>query len=395
MAVNEFDMDEIMKALDQMDDEDDEDFSFMDYMAGSNPESLRERLERKENTPSALVGGSVVNNKPEEDAEDDRYTITDEVVKNESYKYFPTSKVYRSMLLELFTPEQCIEIEKLTRAFSISTNQKIEIIKEKLTEWGIQFSPLGGGTNRWAFMHDGYVVKIACDEDGKIDNTREYIYSMQLQPYVIKCYECFKDGLMAVFEYVEIFTNDEFWKNQNKMREILRDISQNFLIGDVGISTVNYSNWGFREDGSVVILDFAYIYAVAFKKFECGCTPGAYLAYDNDFNNLICPYCGTKYSFKQIRKKISMNDQKKEIGDLFEKGYILSSCEEEHDFNPKFVIDAFDFIKKKLLKALKKGNKINGIEDKKGEVFDKDVIYTEDEILEAIKEGKFDKEEKQ
>ena len=383
---DDFSMEELRRELDALEDDPNfqEDFSFMDYLAGSNPETLREKVEREQNTPGKIVGSQVIQ---EEEEDELSRNITYEDIKAHASAFYPETKVYRSMLLELFTPEQCIEIEKLTRTFSIDNNQKISIIKEKLEEWGIDFKPLGGGTNRWAFMYDGYVVKIACDEDGKIDNTREYIYPMQLQPYVIKCYECHKDGLMAVFEYVEVFNNDDFWKHQNEMREILEEISENFLIGDVGVSTVNYVNWGFRDDHSLVILDFAYIYSVAFKKFECGCTPGAYLAYDKDFNNLICPYCGKKYSFRQIRKKISMRDQKREIGDLYEKGYILSSSEEVKDFEPKFVSGAYDDIKRKLLKIRRKNAKKMDKKVQQNKVFDNDVLYTEDEIIDKIMSG--------
>ena len=71
----------------------------------------------------------------------------------------------------------------------------------------------------------------------------EFIYSRQLQPYVVKCYELAPDGLVAVFEYLEIFTVDDLYKNQSTMREMLTDIAAEFLIGDVGISSVNYQDF--------------------------------------------------------------------------------------------------------------------------------------------------------
>lgn len=291
--------------------------------------------------------------KEEEDTFSSR-RITDEDIEAAAPKYYPKEKVYRSLLLEIFTVEQAMEIEKIQRTFTITNNQKISLYREKLDEWGKEYSPLGGGTNRWAGMVDGYVIKIACDDDGKIDNKREFIYSIPLQPYVIKCYETYADGLIAVFEYVEIFTIDDFWKNTIRMGEILTDIATDFMIGDVGINSTNYVNWGFRDDGSIVILDYAYIYSVKFKQFQCQCSPSSVLYYDKEFNNLICNTCGKKYSFRDIRKRISRKDQEEEIGDIREKGYILTQTEESKPFNPKFVHGAYARIYSKIKKERKK-----------------------------------------
>lgn len=317
--------------------------------------------------------------------------ITDEDIENNVSLVYPKEKVYRSLCLEIFTPEQLIEFEKLSRTFSISNNKKIEIIKQRLTEWGISHSPLGPGTNRYGFMTDGYVVKVACDRDGKVDNRREFKYSLQLYPSCIKCYEVSEDGLVAVFEYVEIFTIDDFWENQDRMRAILKDIASVYMIGDVGISSKNYLNWGFRDDGSITILDYAYIYDVSFNHFICRkCDAGATLYYDKDYVNLICPSCGQKYTFAQIRKRISRKDQEKEIGDLMEQGYVMTAPEEVKKFNPKFVYGAEDEIRKKLIKIKKKED--NNSNAKKAGNKD-DEILSLDEIVEKIKKGEITPEE--
>lgn len=311
--------------------------------------------------------------------------ITDEDIQKYSSMLYPEKKVLRSLILEFFTPEMIFEIEKLTRTFSISNNKKKVIIEEKLKEWGIPFAPLGPGTNRLGILLDGYVIKIALDPDGKIDNCREFIYSMQLQPYVIKCYEVSPNGVLGVFEYVEVFSLDDFYKNQSTMREILTEIAANFLIGDVGVSSVNYLNWGYRGT-TPVILDFAYIYSVAFRTFTCGCSPDAILHYDKDFNNLICPICGKKYAFKDIRKKISRKDQEEEIGDITKKGYVISSSEEEVNFNPSFTEGAKDRIYKKLIKIQKRRNqKLKWASEQ--QVVDHDQAMDVEEIAAAIARG--------
>lgn len=119
-----------------------------------------------------------------------------------------------------------------------------------------------------------------------------------------------------VCEYVHIFTEQEFRANKEIMREILEEISTNFLIGDAGITSKNYVNYGSRSDGSVCILDFAYIYNVRFGTFVCSCDDTSILKYDENFVNLICPHCGRKYEFGQIRRRISRKAQEEEIGDI-------------------------------------------------------------------------------
>ena len=385
MDMNGIDWEALQRELEEFEDQEEEldAYSLTDYAAARGPIP---RQEDDENVESVPLGSEHVKS---EDELQFGEMITDEDVMNNSTILYPEKKLYRSLLLEEFTPERCFELEKLSRSFSISNNKKVDIVREKLDEWGIEYASLGPGTNRYAFMKDGYVIKVALDKDGKIDNKREFMYSLALQPYVVKCYETFADGLLAVFEYVEIFTIDDYWKSQEQMREMLSDIAQNFLIGDVGISSTNYVNWGFRDDGSLVILDYAYIYSVAFKKFTCNCSPHSVLHYDKDFNNLICPVCGKKYDFKTIRKKISREDQDAEIGDLTEKGYVISSPEQYCKFNPKFVYGAFDAVFKKLIKIKKKQNERITRNKGKSKNSNEPDPMDFDEILESIKNGKW------
>ena len=385
MDMSGIDWEALQRELEEYEEQEEEMdmYNLTDYNAARGPIAHSEEVDDSDTIP---LGSE---HEKSEDEIQFGEMITDEDVMNNSNILYPEKKLYRSLLLEEFTPERCFELEKLSRSFSISNNKKVDIVRQKLDEWGIEYASLGPGTNRYAFMKDGYVIKVALDKDGKIDNKREFIYSLPLQPYVIKCYETFADGLLAVFEYVEIFTIDDYWKSQERMREMLSDIAQNFLIGDVGISSTNYVNWGFRDDGSLVILDYAYIYSVAFKKFTCNCSPHSVLHYDKDFNNLICPICGKKYDFKTIRKKISREDQDAEIGDLTEKGYVISFPEQYCKFNPKFVYGAFDAVFKKLIKIKKKQNERITRSKSKSKVSNEPEPMDLNEILENINNGKW------
>ena len=184
------------------------------------------------------------------------------------------NKVRRKSLIKKYISDKLyIDILKVTLISDIDNNEKSLMIKDILTENSIPWTGLGNGTNRFAVGLDGYVLKIALDTDGCWDNKRHILYTKALQPYAVKVYECVPSGLFCVEEYVDILDKSDFDDPsvQREMREILEELSSMFLIGDVGINSKNYVNWGRRPDGSLVMLDFAYIYDVKFGTFTCTC----------------------------------------------------------------------------------------------------------------------------
>lgn len=244
------------------------------------------------------------------------------------------TKVFRSIIKKYFPVDLLVELDNLSTDYSVDNNSKTPEILELLNQYNVPYNSLGNGTNRYGIIVDGYAVKIALDNLGKIDNKREFKYAKQLYPKTIKVYECCETGLIAISEYITIFSLSDFYAAQDEMREILADIARNFLIGDIGVSTKNYVNWGTRPDGSKAILDFAYIYSLSYKGFMCDCDDEGVLEFDNDFNYLICPFCKKKRSFADIRKRISKQDEINEIGDITTIGYVLHSEEEEHEIDP-------------------------------------------------------------
>ena len=247
--------------------------------------------------------------------------------------------VRRSLIHKYFTPDICLDIVSIMKIPNANNNIRGAMIKEKLMEYGVPFSPLGSGTNRLGILIDGYAVKIALDEDGQIDNKREYLYSEVLQPYAVKVYECSAEGHIMVCEYISIFSLSDIYDPRivAKMKEMLEDITTNYFAGDIGITDKNFVNWGRRNDGSLCILDFAYIYDVKYNLFSCPkCGPEIMLKYDAKYVNLICPVCGEKYTFANIRRKITREEQRKEIGDIKELGYNLREAEETVEFKEEF-----------------------------------------------------------
>lgn len=248
-------------------------------------------------------------------------------------------KKFRSMLHKYITKELYIELRKLTLMHSVNNNAKGFALKELLKKYNIPYTSLGSGTNRFGILIDGYAFKFALDPDGMVDNRREMLYSKRLYPYVVKCYESFKNGLVAVTEYVEIFNLDAFYKYKNQMKEILSEISKVFLVGDVGVTTKNYINWGIRHVGGrdeICIMDYAYIYDVKYGIFKCSCGTDALLKYDTDYVNFICPHCGKKYTFSELRRKVTRKSQEEEIGNILRLGYVLHSEEEVQPINSEF-----------------------------------------------------------
>lgn len=253
------------------------------------------------------------------------------------------TKQFQSIIYKYISRELHDELFKLTMMHDATNNAKGFELKRLLTKYNVPFQSLGPGTNRFGIMIEGYAVKFALDSDGMIDNRREFLYTQQLYPYVAKCYECFKNGLVAVTEYLDPFTIDDFYKNSNKMREILEDISnKGYLIGDVGITSKNYLNWGIRHTPTgdePAILDFAYIYDVKYGLFRCTCDNTSLLGYDKEFVNFICPRCGKKFTFADMRRRISAKNQEEEIGDITRLGYVLHNKVETLPVNKEFTVE--------------------------------------------------------
>ena len=247
-------------------------------------------------------------------------------------KYFSKELLTELYFITLYNCDnntKGVELKNVLEKFGFerydpTDNDDNEELNEEQETLHPKYALLGSGTNRYGILIDGYVIKIALDKDGMIDNRREFLYGRECYPDVVKVYECIPNGLVAVFEYVTIFTIDDLRMNRERMKTILKRLSDDFLIGDVGIDSRNYVNWGTRPDGSICILDFAYIYSTSYKLFRCKCDNATLLTYDDDFIGIRCPKCGKIYQFKDIRKRITKKDQENEIGDIRRLGYCLT-----------------------------------------------------------------------
>lgn len=239
------------------------------------------------------------------------------------------TKNLRSLIHENFSFELRVELELLSKRRDIGNREKQEELILLLRKYNIDdIVMLGSGTNRYAFKLHGFVIKFATDNDGKIDNFKEFKMAKRLYPHVIKVHEVSENGTILVCEYIQPFDSYlEMNQYASQIRDILSEMSSTYLIGDVGISERNYSNWGLRvgtEDP--VCLDFAYVYSVSSSLFICSyCKTNSVLIPSKDFVKLYCsnPACGKDYRFEDIRAKIGNDIHRHEIGDLTEEGYLM------------------------------------------------------------------------
>lgn len=220
------------------------------------------------------------------------------------------TKRLRSRILQYFSKTLLEELYRVCTNPVISDNNlKVSAMLELLNKHNVDYVELGPGTNRLAVLIDNYVFKIALDKWGMRDNLNEFTVSQELQPYVVKTYET--NELISVCEYVTLISREEFEEQKDVIRGILSILAESYLLGDVGTVSKNFCNWGYRDNGELVILDFAYIYRVQGDELLCS-KDQSILEYDENFHNLRCPTCGKKYTFMDVRRKITMEQEKRE-----------------------------------------------------------------------------------
>ena len=219
-------------------------------------------------------------------------------------------KTIKSRILEHFKKQLLIDLYDVCKSVKISdNNQKTDMMIEVLNKHGLDYVELGPGTNRFAILIDNYVFKIALDKWGIQDNLNEFTMSDELQPYVIKVYET--NELILACEYITVISKEEFIDQKGNLQSILSILAESYLLGDVGTVPRNYLNWGYRDNGDLVILDFAYIYRINGDELLCSAC-NQFVEYDNNFHDLKCPKCNKKYTFIDLRKKISMEIERNE-----------------------------------------------------------------------------------
>lgn len=219
---------------------------------------------------------------------------------------------YRSRIMEL-----PVEVRRGLGEASYQIGMTPEARKERcidvLRSHNIPFKDIGTGTNRFIFKYDGFVIKTALDREGVADNKQEWVMSSLLSPHVAPAHDISKGGHLLVASYAPAFSSyQEFIMYRPQITSILESWGSRYLLGDVGITSVNYANWGMLQ-GRPVCIDYAYIFPVSMDVFTCICGNKEMDFTDNTFTTYRCtnPKCQMTYTDRDLRSKISQDDRLK------------------------------------------------------------------------------------
>jgi hypothetical protein len=223
-----------------------------------------------------------------------------------------------------------IAIAEVAYQKQMYADQRKQCIIERLIHHGIEWTELGTGTNRFIIKFDGFALKTALDREGIADNKQEWVIDPQLRPGDSEAHEISKGGHLLVASYVPAFTSfGEMREYENQIRKILKGWSTRFLLGDVGFTSINYANWGVKNRQPKCI-DYAYIFPANMDLFQCVCGNKHMVFTGNDYTTYKCTKCGTEYSDREIRSRISNEERLRLFSDSTSNSIIMKSPTEEH-----------------------------------------------------------------
>lgn len=244
------------------------------------------------------------------------------------------TKQFRSRLNALPLDLKC-EIGEVPLQKGMRPTSRKEKVIEALKKYNIDYVEIGTGTNRFIIKYDGYAVKIALDREGIADNKQEYAICESLMPHVAYAHEISKGGHLLVASYCPAFTtHNEMWSHNGEIRRILSEWSKRYLLGDVGLTTYNYANWGLSPDGRPVCIDYAYIFPASFELFKCICGNKS-MTLDGNFSEYKCTQCGHRYQDRELRAKISQQERMKLFSSA--SGITMVNEYENHEVDPKYI----------------------------------------------------------
>ena len=217
---------------------------------------------------------------------------------------------FRSRLAE-FPTEAREGLAEVSYQIGMTPTARRNRCLEVLKKWDIPFKDIGTGTNRFIIRHAGYAVKIALDREGVADNKQEWVMSPTLAPHVAPAHEITKGGHLLVASYAPAFSSyPEFIMYRPQIQDILEKWGSRFLLGDVGITAINYANWGMLN-AKPVCIDYAYIFPASMNVFKCvcGCTHMTFT--DTTYTRYQCgnPKCRMEYTDRELRDRISQDER--------------------------------------------------------------------------------------
>ena len=200
-----------------------------------------------------------------------------------------------------------------------------------------RFKFIGTGTNRHIVRVDDYVAKIAVDREGIADNKMEYAMSPRLRGSA-PTFEILKGGNILISRYIKACSdNSEFLAHRDEAVTMLREWSTFCVLGDVGITDKNYANYGVDTDGTLKCIDYAYVIPADMNKFKCKCGRCDTLRLTDDFTEYRCKACGTVYSDRELRTRITNSERARYFNSS--DGIFMKSESEKHEVPPEYIND--------------------------------------------------------
>lgn len=247
---------------------------------------------------------------------------------------------FRSRLNEL-PLEMRYELAELSEQIGLPAEVRYKKAKEILDTYHIDWLEVGTGTNRFIIKYDGYVIKIALDQEGVADNKQEYAICESLMPDVAYAHEVSPGGHFLVATYCPAFTTaNEMWAHAAKIRSILKNWGNKFLLGDVGLDGKNYANWGLDVNGNPVCIDYAYLFPADMNLFVCSCGCKSMGFANTQYTKYKCISCGQIYEDRDLRMRISVEHRINLFNNAM--GQILTKPVEMKPVEQKYLVDTSD-----------------------------------------------------
>lgn len=256
-------------------------------------------------------------------------------------------QVYRSRLNAL-PVDLKTDLASVVLQWGMSANHRRTQILDAFQDHHVKVNELGTGTNRLVVKYDLYALKIALDDEGIDDNRQEWVMTDRLIPYVAEAHEISGDiirsdddtyeitgGHLLVAAYVPALSSyGEMLQHQTEIRNILRILSKNNMLGDVGMTKKNYANYGIINN-KVKINDYAYIYPAGMDLFTCVKCGSIDLVPNQNYTGYVCNKCKKEMSDSELRARIT-NEKRHEMFSKV-KGLRLTKEYETFDVDKKYL----------------------------------------------------------
>lgn len=230
----------------------------------------------------------------------------------------------------------------MKKIFDIYSNKEMSIVEKTINydkifrkEFGERrdYRRIGEGTNRFVCLLDNHIIKVAYNYLAYIDNVNELAMSKKLPKHgpLALAYET--NGLILVSEYVAVIDKEDFLESQTQVKKILESLEREivsilnknknsyYILGDMGMSSKNYGNWGRRPSGELVILDYGYLYKTSYREWKkiskcpyCGNV----LEYKEDYTELQCSSCNKTVKYTTLRNNLGYKKIIDTIEDIIE-----------------------------------------------------------------------------